>query len=93
MTPPPSSAYTRPLPPPPRFLTDKGIEYLREYLNLPADVVPATLTKSARPAGEQGGNTDPQQPAHSCVIIGPVPMLHTSVHQQKLYAPALAVFQ
>jgi len=34
------------------FLTDKGIEYLREYLNLPADVVPATLTKSARPAGE-----------------------------------------
>lgn len=35
-----------------RFLTDKGIEYLREYLNLPADVVPATLTKSARPAGE-----------------------------------------
>jgi hypothetical protein len=42
------------LPPLPanRFLTDKGIEYLREYLNLPADVVPATLTKSARPAGE-----------------------------------------
>ncbi|MEW5302222.1 MAG: hypothetical protein WDW36_005025 [Sanguina aurantia] len=31
------------------FLTDKGIEYLREYLNLPADVVPATLKKSARP--------------------------------------------
>jgi len=35
-----------------RFLEDKGIEYLREYLNLPADVVPATLKKSARPAGE-----------------------------------------
>jgi small subunit ribosomal protein S10e len=35
------------------FLTDKGIEYLREYLNLPADVVPATLKKSARPVGER----------------------------------------
>lgn len=38
---------------PPRFLTDKGIEYLREYLNLPADVVPATLKKAARPIGER----------------------------------------
>ncbi|GBF92733.1 40S ribosomal protein S10 [Raphidocelis subcapitata] len=35
------------------FLTNKGIEYLREYLNLPADVVPATLKKSARPIGER----------------------------------------
>jgi small subunit ribosomal protein S10e len=35
------------------FLTDKGIEYLREYLNVPAEVVPATLKKSARPAGER----------------------------------------
>mmetsp|Transcript_31032 Transcript_31032/g.73782 ORF Transcript_31032/g.73782 Transcript_31032/m.73782 type:complete len:162 (+) Transcript_31032:116-601(+) len=31
------------------FLTDEGIEYLREYLNLPAEVVPATLKKSTRP--------------------------------------------
>mmetsp|Transcript_1737 Transcript_1737/g.3026 ORF Transcript_1737/g.3026 Transcript_1737/m.3026 type:complete len:161 (-) Transcript_1737:97-579(-) len=31
------------------FLTDTGIEYLREYLNLPAEVVPATLKKSTRP--------------------------------------------
>ena len=36
-----------------RFLTDKGIEYLREYLNVPPEVVPATLKKSARPAGER----------------------------------------
>ncbi|KAI8476681.1 MAG: Plectin/S10 domain-containing protein [Monoraphidium minutum] len=35
------------------FLTNKGIEYLREYLNLPEDVVPATLKKSARPVGER----------------------------------------
>ncbi|KAJ9518658.1 hypothetical protein QJQ45_018653, partial [Haematococcus lacustris] len=32
------------------FLTDKGIEYLREYLGLPQDVVPATLKKSQNKA-------------------------------------------
>lgn len=32
-----------------RFLSDKGIDYLREYLNLPAEIVPATLKKSNRP--------------------------------------------
>lgn len=32
-----------------RFLTDKGIDYLREYLNLPSEIVPATLKKSTRP--------------------------------------------
>jgi len=31
------------------FLTDEGIEYLREYLNLPSEIVPATLKKSTRP--------------------------------------------
>lgn len=30
------------------FVTDAGIEYLREYLNVPAEVVPATLMKSTR---------------------------------------------
>ena len=37
-----------------RFLTDEGIEYLREYLNLPSEIVPATLKKSTRPL-ERGG--------------------------------------
>ena len=32
-----------------RFLTDEGIEHLREYLNIPSEVVPATLKKSTRP--------------------------------------------
>mmetsp|Transcript_8504 Transcript_8504/g.29786 ORF Transcript_8504/g.29786 Transcript_8504/m.29786 type:complete len:154 (-) Transcript_8504:272-733(-) len=32
------------------MLTDEGIEHLRQYLNIPADVVPATLKKSSRPA-------------------------------------------
>eukprot|EP00941_MAST-03F_sp_MAST-3F-sp1_P000897 g897.t1 len=27
------------------YLTDEGIEYLREYLHLPAEIVPATLKK------------------------------------------------
>jgi small subunit ribosomal protein S10e len=31
------------------FLTDSGIEYLREFLNLPSEIVPATLKKSTRP--------------------------------------------
>jgi small subunit ribosomal protein S10e len=31
------------------FLTDSGIEFLREYLNLPSEIVPATLKKSNRP--------------------------------------------
>ena len=33
------------------YLTNEGIEYLREYLHLPAEIVPATLKKqAARPA-------------------------------------------
>ncbi|KDD76250.1 plectin/S10 domain-containing protein, partial [Helicosporidium sp. ATCC 50920] len=39
------------------FLTDSGIEYLREYLALPAEVVPATLMKSNRPL-ERGPGAD-----------------------------------
>jgi small subunit ribosomal protein S10e len=31
------------------YLTNEGIEFLREYLNLSADVVPNTLKKSTRP--------------------------------------------
>lgn len=30
-------------------LTDEGIEYLREYLHVSADTVPATLKKAAKP--------------------------------------------
>ena len=31
------------------YLTNEGIEYLRDYLHLPAEVVPNTLKKAARP--------------------------------------------
>merc|ERR1711861_32780 len=37
-------------------LTDEGIEYLREYLHLPADVVPNTLKKTSRPVGIRPGS-------------------------------------
>lgn len=43
-------------------LTDKGIEYLREYLHVSEDTVPATLKKASKPqpppsfgAGAEGG--------------------------------------
>lgn len=36
------------------YLTNEGIEYLREYLHLPAEIIPATLKKqAARPARPQ----------------------------------------
>eukprot|EP00897_Mesotaenium_endlicherianum_P007158 jgi/Mesen1/6470/ME000330S05494 len=37
------------------YLTNDGIEYLRTFLNLPSEIVPATLKKSARPVGRLGG--------------------------------------
>merc|ERR1712196_592172 len=43
------------------YLTNEGIEYLREYLHLPAEIVPATLKKTSRPTArgiardERGG--------------------------------------
>lgn len=49
------------------YLTDEGIEYLRTYLNLPAEIVPATHKKTAaRPGGrdqEEGEKMDrPDRP-------------------------------
>eukprot|EP00850_Spirogloea_muscicola_P017129 SM000144S00677 [mRNA] locus=s144:104306:105913:- [translate_table: standard] len=38
------------------YLTNEGIEFLRTYLNLPSEIVPATLKKSARPAGRPMGD-------------------------------------
>jgi small subunit ribosomal protein S10e len=36
------------------YLSDEGIEYLREYLHLPAEIIPATLKKQAAPARPAG---------------------------------------
>lgn len=42
------------------FLTNEGIEYLRDYLHLPEGIIPATLKKAApaRPARPAGGARD-----------------------------------
>lgn len=36
------------------FLTNEGIEYLREYLHLPAEIVPRTFIKTAKPLTRPG---------------------------------------
>ncbi|KAJ8452774.1 hypothetical protein Cgig2_005110 [Carnegiea gigantea] len=37
------------------YLTNDGIEFLRTYLNLPSEIVPATLKKQMKPAGRPLG--------------------------------------
>ncbi|CAM6011276.1 unnamed protein product [Sphagnum balticum] len=48
------------------YLTNDGIEHLRTYLNLPSEIVPATLKKSARPPsrpmGAPGSDRPPRGP-------------------------------
>ncbi|XP_047334853.1 40S ribosomal protein S10-3-like [Impatiens glandulifera] len=44
------------------FLTNDGIEFLRTYLNLPSEIVPATLKKSARPLGRPMGGPPGDRP-------------------------------
>jgi small subunit ribosomal protein S10e len=41
------------------YLTDEGITYLREYLHLPEEIIPATL-KKATPAARPVGARQPQ---------------------------------
>ena len=36
------------------YLTNDGIEFLRTYLNLPSEIVPATLKKSSKLGGPAG---------------------------------------
>ncbi|CAN0841203.1 40S ribosomal protein S10-1 [Linum grandiflorum] len=48
------------------YLTNEGIEFLRAYLNLPSEIVPATLKKQAKPAGRPfGGGDRPRGPPRS----------------------------
>ncbi|PNX98421.1 40S ribosomal protein s10-like [Trifolium pratense] len=45
------------------FLTNDGIEFLRTYLNLPYEIVPATLKKQAKPTGARPfGGDSPRGP-------------------------------
>jgi len=43
------------------YLTNEGIEYLREFLHLPADVVPNTLKKTARPPSSRPSGDRPER--------------------------------
>ncbi|XP_028774864.1 transcription factor MYB87 [Neltuma alba] len=44
------------------YLTNDGIEFLRTYLNLPSEIVPATLKKQAKPAGRPFGGPPGDRP-------------------------------
>ena len=44
------------------YLTNDGIEFLRTYLNLPSEIVPATLKKQAKPAGRPFGGPSGDRP-------------------------------
>lgn len=39
-------------------LTEEGIQYLRDFLHLPAEIVPATYKKSARPTVRPGAQAE-----------------------------------
>merc|ERR1712119_179346 len=40
------------------YLTNEGIQYLRDYLHLPPEIVPATLRKATKPGGDRPYNRD-----------------------------------
>merc|ERR1712036_4065 len=40
------------------YLTNEGIQYLRDYLHLPPEIVPATLRKAAKPNEGRSWNRD-----------------------------------
>ena len=43
------------------YLTDAGIEYLREYLHLPAEIVPTTFIKTNKTGTRPGARGEMQQ--------------------------------
>ena len=43
------------------YLTNSGIEYLRQYLALPADIVPATLKAAAPRPGREGAENEKEK--------------------------------
>ncbi|KAL1225604.1 Small ribosomal subunit protein eS10y [Cardamine amara subsp. amara] len=45
-----------------QFLTNEGIDFLRTYLNLPSEIVPATLKKQQKPLGRPFGGPSGDRP-------------------------------
>merc|ERR1712033_125742 len=44
------------------YLTNEGIQYLRDYLHLPPEIVPATLKRQARPEAARPRPKGPDGP-------------------------------
>ncbi len=42
-------------------MTDAGIQYLRDFLHLPAEIVPATFKKSNKPLTRPSASSGPQR--------------------------------
>lgn len=51
------------------YLTNDGIEFLRTYLNLPSEIVPATLKKQAKPAGRPFGGPPGDRPRYKLYLL------------------------
>ena len=51
------------------YLTNDGIEFLRNYLNLPSEIVPATLKKQAKPAGRSLGGPGGDRPRYLLALL------------------------
>ncbi|KAL3842526.1 hypothetical protein ACJMK2_020530 [Sinanodonta woodiana] len=47
------------------YLTNEGIQYLRDYLHLPAEIVPATLKRQTRPETARPRPKGPEGPART----------------------------
>ena len=52
------------------YLTVEGIEYLREYLHLPEEIVPATLKKSASRPARPGPAPGGESHVHGFLLCG-----------------------
>ena len=53
------------------YLTNEGIEYLRDYLHLPIEIVPATLKKQAARPARPDAPTAPRSGMNKDKSMGP----------------------
>ncbi|GER51044.1 40S ribosomal protein S10-like [Striga asiatica] len=68
------------------YLTNDGIEFLRTYLNLPSEIVPATLKKSSKPLGRPMGGPPGDRPRFcviSCDCRAQILMFHLVLMDEK----------
>lgn len=51
------------------YLTNEGTNFLREYLNLPPEIVPATLKRPTRPEGTKTAKRGIETEISATIII------------------------